>query len=142
VIGYHIAIVLRGFWCSIIVLIVHAATENNSEEPIDSYYEELQQVFDYFATFGVKILLQKLNAQLGRENAFKTTNESENLNVNSISSDAGIVKFAISKNQIPEIKMFLVETFVRYTRTAHARKPDNLDWIYFANLSSFSIIGQ
>jgi len=40
--------VLRGFWCGIIVLIVHAATENSSEPT---------QVFDYFAKFGVKILL-------------------------------------------------------------------------------------
>jgi hypothetical protein len=106
VIGYRIAIVLRGFWCGIIFLVVHAATENNSEEPIDSNYEELQQIFDYFAKFGVKILLQKINAQLGREDAFKTTNESESLNANSISSDVRIVKFAISKNPILEIKMF------------------------------------
>jgi hypothetical protein len=64
VIGYHIATVLRGFWCGIIVLTVHAAAENNSEEPTDIYYKELLQVFDYFAKFGVNILLQKLNAQL------------------------------------------------------------------------------
>ena len=96
-IGYHIDMVLRCFWCGIIVLIVHAATENNSEEPTDSYCEELQQVFDYIAKFGVKILLQKLNTQLGREDNFKTTNESESLNANTIRSDARIVKFAISK---------------------------------------------
>jgi len=95
--------VLRGFWCGIIVLIVHAATENSSEEPVDSYYEELVQVFDYFAKFGVKILLQKLNAQLGMEYAFKTTNKGESLSENSISSDARIVKFAVSKNPILQI---------------------------------------
>ena len=105
-IGNHIATVLRGFWCGIIVLIVHAATENNSKEPTDNYYEELVQVFDYFAKFGVKILLQKLNAQLGMEDAFKTTDESESVNENSISSDARLVKFVISKNPILEIKMF------------------------------------
>jgi len=43
----------------------------------------------------VKILLQKLNAQLGKKDTFKMTNESENLNANSISNDASIVKFAI-----------------------------------------------
>jgi hypothetical protein len=106
VIAYHIATVLRGFWCGIIVLTVHAATENNSEEPTDIYYKELLQVFDYFVKFGVKILLQKLNAQLGREDASKTVNDSESLNANSISSDDRIVKFALSKNPIPEIKVF------------------------------------
>ena len=69
--------VLRGFWCGIIVLIVHAATENNSEEPIDSYCEQLVQVFDYFSKFGVKILLQKLNKQRVMEDVFKTTNDGE-----------------------------------------------------------------
>jgi hypothetical protein len=98
--------VLKGFWCGIIVLIVHAESKNNSVEPTDSYYEKLEHVFDYFAKFGVKILLQKLNAQLGKKDAFKMTNESESLNANSISNDAGIVKFAISKNPILEIKMF------------------------------------
>ena len=87
--------VLRGFWCGIIVLIVHAAIENDNVDPTDSYYEKLEQVFDYFAKFGVKILLQKLNAQLGKKDTFKMTNESENLNANSISNDASIVKFAI-----------------------------------------------
>jgi len=47
--------VLRGFWCGIIVLIVHAATAISSVEPTDSYYEELEQVFDYFAKFSVKM---------------------------------------------------------------------------------------
>jgi hypothetical protein len=90
----------------IIVLIVHAATDNNNVGATDSYYEKLEQVFDYFAKFGIKILLQKLNAQLGKEDAFKMTNESESLNANSVSNDASIVKFAISKNPILEIKMF------------------------------------
>jgi len=42
VIGYHIAMVLRGFWCGIIVLIVHAAIENDNVDPTDSYYEKLE----------------------------------------------------------------------------------------------------
>ena len=50
------------------------------------------QVFDYFAKFGVKTLIQKLNAKLRMGDAFKTTNEGESLNENSISSDARIAK--------------------------------------------------
>ena len=105
-IGYHIAMVLRDFWCGIIVLIVHTATENNSEEPTDSYYEELQQLFDYFAKFGVKILLQKLNVKLGREDDFKTANESESLNANSISSEICHIKKSDSLDKnVPSLKL-------------------------------------
>ena len=38
-------IVLRGHWCNIIVLNVHAPTEEKSNESKDSFYEELEQVF-------------------------------------------------------------------------------------------------
>lgn len=38
-------IVLRGRWCNIIVLNVHAPSEEKSDEIKDSFYEELEQVF-------------------------------------------------------------------------------------------------
>jgi hypothetical protein len=45
-------IVLRGRWCNIIVLNVHAP----SEEISDDSKEELDQVFDHFAKYHMKIL--------------------------------------------------------------------------------------
>jgi len=38
-------IVLRGRWCNIIVLNVHAPSEEKSDEAKDGFYEELEQVF-------------------------------------------------------------------------------------------------
>jgi hypothetical protein len=38
-------IVLRGQWCNIIVLDVHEPSEEKSDESIDRFYEELEQVF-------------------------------------------------------------------------------------------------
>jgi hypothetical protein len=38
-------IVIRGRWCNIIVLNVHAPSEEKSDELKDSFYEELEQVF-------------------------------------------------------------------------------------------------
>ena len=38
-------IVLRGRWCNIIALNVHAPSEEKSSESKDSFYEELEQVF-------------------------------------------------------------------------------------------------
>jgi len=37
-------IVLRGRWCNIIVLNVHAPIEEKSDDSKDSFYEELEQV--------------------------------------------------------------------------------------------------
>jgi len=42
-------IVLRGRCCNIIVLNVHATSEEKSDDSKDSFYEELEQVFDHFS---------------------------------------------------------------------------------------------
>jgi len=41
-------IVLRGLWRNIIVVNVYAPSEEKSDESKDSFYEELEQVFDHF----------------------------------------------------------------------------------------------
>jgi hypothetical protein len=49
-------ITLRGSWCHIIVLNVHAPTEDKIDDVKDSFYEELERVFDKFSKFHMKIL--------------------------------------------------------------------------------------
>ena len=44
-------IVLRGHWCNIIVLNVHAPSEEKSDSSKHSFYEELEQVFDHFPKY-------------------------------------------------------------------------------------------
>jgi hypothetical protein len=41
-------IVLRGHWCDIFVLNVHAPSEGKSDDTKESFYDELEQVFDLF----------------------------------------------------------------------------------------------
>jgi hypothetical protein len=66
-------IILRGRWCNIIVLNVHAPCEGNSDDVRDSCYEEIGRVFDQFPRYDMKILLGDFNAKVGRENIFKPT---------------------------------------------------------------------
>jgi len=49
--------VLRGRWCNIVVLNVHATSEDKNDYSKDSFYEELEQVFDHFLRYHMKILL-------------------------------------------------------------------------------------
>jgi len=44
-------IVLRGRWHNIIVVNVHAPSEEKCDESRDSFYEELEQVFDHFPKY-------------------------------------------------------------------------------------------
>jgi hypothetical protein len=90
---------------SIIVLNVHAPTEDKTDDVKDSFYEELECVFDKFPKYHMKILLD-FNAKVGREDIFKPT--IGNVSLHEISNDNGatLVNFATSKNLRVKSTMF------------------------------------
>jgi hypothetical protein len=49
-----------------IVLNVDAPTEDKTDDVKDRFYEELEQVFDKFPKYHMKILLGDLSAKVGR----------------------------------------------------------------------------
>jgi hypothetical protein len=51
-------IVPRGRWFNIIVLNMHAPTEEKSNDTKDSFYEELEQVFNHFPKHHMKFCLE------------------------------------------------------------------------------------
>jgi exonuclease III len=63
-------IILRGRWCQVIVLNVHAPTDDKTDDVKDSFYEELECVFDKLTKYHMKILLGDFNAKVGREDIF------------------------------------------------------------------------
>jgi hypothetical protein len=82
-------IILRGSWCHIIVLNAHAPTEDKTDDVKDSFYEELECVFDKFPKYHMKILFGEFNAKVGREGIFKPTIGNESLH--EISNDNGYI---------------------------------------------------
>jgi hypothetical protein len=46
--GTMSCIILRGRWFDVIVLNVHAPTEDKTDDMKDSFYEELECIFDKF----------------------------------------------------------------------------------------------
>jgi hypothetical protein len=60
-------IILSGSWCDVIVLNVHAPTEDKTDDMKDSFYEEPERVIDEFPKLHMKILLRDFNAKVGRE---------------------------------------------------------------------------
>jgi hypothetical protein len=64
----------------------------------DSFYKELERVFDKFLKYHMKILLGDFSATIGREDIFKQTTGNESLH--EITNDNGVrvVNFATSKN--------------------------------------------
>jgi hypothetical protein len=72
-------IILRGRWCDIIVLNVHAPTEDKFDDVKDRLNEQLGNVFDKFPKYHMKMLLGDFNAEIGSEDIFKPTNGNESL---------------------------------------------------------------
>jgi hypothetical protein len=93
-------IIISGRWCNIIVVNLHSPCEDTSDDIKDSFYEELDRVFDQFPIYDMKTLLGDFNAKVFREDIFKPTigNESSQ----EISNDNGdrVIKFAYSKNLV------------------------------------------
>ena len=98
-------IVLRGCWCSIF-LNVHAPSEDKSDDSKDSFYEELEQVFDHFPRYHMKILLGDFNTKVGRENIFKPIIGNESLHQESNDNGVRIVNFGTSKNLVVKSTKF------------------------------------
>jgi hypothetical protein len=64
---------LRGHWCDIIVLNVHAPTEVKSDNTKDSFREELEHVFDYFPKYHMKMLgCRRFQCRSGERRYFQT----------------------------------------------------------------------
>jgi hypothetical protein len=75
---------------------MHATTEDKDDVIKDSFYEELEQVFDQFPRYHMKILLD-FNAKVGRENIFKPIIGNESVHEASNDNRVRVVNFATSK---------------------------------------------
>jgi hypothetical protein len=117
-------IVLRGRWCHIIVLNVHAPTGDKTDDVKDSFYEELERVFDKFPKYHMKILLD-FNAQVGREDIFKPTIANESLHETSNDNGVRLVSVATSKNIRVKSMMFPHRNIHKYTWTSPDGKTHN-----------------
>jgi hypothetical protein len=74
------------------VLNVHAPTEDNIDDIQDRFYEELEQVFDKFLRYHMKMLLD-FNAKVSREDIFKSTIGNESLHETSNDNGVRVVNF-------------------------------------------------
>jgi hypothetical protein len=111
-------ITLRGRWFHTIVLNIHAPAEDKTDDVKESFYEELERIFDKFPKYHTKILLRDFNAKVGREDIFKPTIGNESLH--EISNDTGIrvVNFATSKNRIVKSTMLPHRNIHKYNWTS------------------------
>jgi hypothetical protein len=90
---------------------VHAPTEDKDEDIKDSFYEELEEVFDQFPRYHMKILVEDFNANAGREDIFKPIIGNKSLHEASNDNEVRTVNFATSKNLL-RAQHFHIVTFI------------------------------
>jgi hypothetical protein len=90
-------IILRGGWCDIVVLNVHAPSADKIDDMKGSFYE-LERVFYEFCKCHKKLLLGDFSAKLGRNDVFKPTIGNENLHEINNGNGVRVVNFAMSRN--------------------------------------------
>ena len=76
---------------------MHAPSEEKNDDSKDGFYEELEQVFDNFPMYHIKIILGDFNAKVGRENIFKLTIGNESLHQDSNDNGVRIVNLPHQK---------------------------------------------
>ena len=91
----------------------------------DSFYEELEEVFDQFPKYYMKILLGDFNAKLGREDIFKPIIGQESLHQDCNENGVRLVNFATSKNLVVKSTMFPHQNIHKYTWTSPDGKTHN-----------------
>jgi hypothetical protein len=104
-------IILNVCLCDI-VLNVHALTEDKDDDIKDSFYEELEQLFDQFPKYHMNILVVDFNAKVGMEDSFKPIIGNESPHEASNDNRVGVVNFATSKNIILRAQHFQTATFI------------------------------
>jgi hypothetical protein len=116
-------IILRGRWCHIIVLNVHAPTEDKTNDEKDSFYEEFERLFDKFPKYHTKILLGNFNAKVGREDIFKPTIGNENLHEICNANGVRSANFAHLKTSESKVRCSHIATSINILGRLQVGKP-------------------
>ena len=103
--------------CNISVLFLHTLSDEKSDDSIDSFYAELDHVFDHFPEYHMKIMLGDYNAKLERQDIFKPIIGNESLHQDSNDNDVRIGNFATVKSLVVKSMMFPHRNIHEYTWT-------------------------
>jgi hypothetical protein len=97
---------------------VHAPTKDKDDDIKDSFYKELEQVFDQFPWHHMKILLRDFNTKVGRKDIFKQITGNGILHEANNDNGVRVENFATSKNLIVKSTSFPHHDIHKHTWTS------------------------
>jgi endonuclease/exonuclease/phosphatase family metal-dependent hydrolase len=99
----------------------HDPTEDKDDVIKDNFYQELEEVFDQFPKYHMKIFMGDFNAKVGRQDIIKPIIGNESLHEASNDNSVRVVNFATSKNPVVKSTTFPHRDIHKHTWTS----PDN-----------------
>jgi hypothetical protein len=133
-------IIPRGHFCDIIVLNIHAPTEDTIYDVKYSFHEEQECIFYTFSKYHVKSLLRDFIPKVDKEDI---SIYSVDKNLLEISNDNGVrvVNFATSKNFTVKSTMFPFRNIHKFTLTSPDVKPHTqIEYIQTDRLQHSSVL--
>jgi endonuclease/exonuclease/phosphatase family metal-dependent hydrolase len=103
--------------------------QDKTDDMKDSFYEELEHVFDRFPKYHMKILLGDFNAKVGKEDIFKPTIGNESLHEINYDNGVGVVNFVTYKNLIVRSTMLQHRNIHKVTWTPDGKTHNQIDHI-------------
>jgi hypothetical protein len=97
---------------------VYSSIEDKDDDIKDSFHKELEQVFDQFPRYYMKILLGDFNAKVGKEDIFKLIIDNESLYEASNGNGVRVVNFVTLKNLIAKSTTLLRYDVHKHTWTS------------------------
>jgi hypothetical protein len=115
---------------------------DKTDDKKDSFYEELEHVFDQFRKYHMNILLGDFNAKVGREDTFKQTVGNQSLNEvsNVLINGVREVNFATSKNLIVKGTVFPHRNICKFMWISDGKTHCQIDHILIERRQHSSIL--
>ena len=97
---------IRGKFFNYSLICAHAPTEEKNDEDKDSFYDELDEVYNECPRGDYKIILGDMNAKIGKENEYKPCIGKYSLHENSNDNGIRLIHFSSSRNMVVGSSIF------------------------------------
>jgi hypothetical protein len=99
---------------------MHESTEEKSDDSKDSFYGELEQVFEHFPMYHMKTVrtVRRLYCKTGKRGQFQTDNGNDSLRQDSSDSGVRIINYVTLENLVVKSTMFPRQNIHKYTWTS------------------------
>lgn len=123
-----------------VIINVHAPTEDKEEEEKEVLYAALEDTFNQ-SKRDIRLVLGDFNAKIGREGVYRSTIESHSLHTNTNNNGIKLIDFALGKDMVIKSTMFPRKDIHKYTRILlNGRHKNQIDHVLINDRFKNSIL--